>query len=285
MTLLTQPSLFAAPDGRPHPKPPGDAVERMKVLITVKAAPNPSAKYGETVCIAGLRLDLDRLGWIRLYPLNFRELERRSRFTKYAVLDLHARPAQDDPRHESWRPNRESVTTAQKALPPWGPRRKWLDEHREGSMCKLNADARADRRAKSLALISPAEILDLEVEDHPGWTVEQQRKIDRYLRQGELPIGGEEQRPPELEAPKFKGFYRYRCHEPGCRLHRQQLLDWEFVALERRLLREGADVRSGLRERFLDQMCSPGRETAFYVGNMAARPHIFSALGVYWPPR
>lgn len=49
----------------------------MRVLITVKAAPNPSATYGETVCVAGLRLDLDAAGWVRHYPINFREFDRR----------------------------------------------------------------------------------------------------------------------------------------------------------------------------------------------------------------
>ena len=64
----------------------------MRVLITVKAAPNPSEKYGETVCVAGLRLDLDAGGWVRLYPVNFRELDSDGKFRKYDVVSLTARP-------------------------------------------------------------------------------------------------------------------------------------------------------------------------------------------------
>ena len=64
----------------------------MRVLITVKAAPNPSEKYGETVCVAGLRLDLDAGGWVRLYPVNFRELDSDGKFRKYDVVSLMARP-------------------------------------------------------------------------------------------------------------------------------------------------------------------------------------------------
>lgn len=281
---MTQTSLFDDPQGRPEPKPFGDNWQQMRVLITVKAAPNPSEKYGETVCVAGLRLDEFRRGWVRLYPLNFRELDGESQFQKYSVLDLRARPARNDSRHESFRPDWETVATFEPPLPPWKRRRSLLDEHREGSMCRLNREAQQDRKAKSLALIAPETILDFEVESHPGWTQDQQRKLDQYLRQDELPMHGV-RNPPQLRAPKFKGYYRYRCHEVRCNSHRQQLLDWEFVALERNLVQDGVDVAAGLRRKFLDEMCAAERDTAFYVGNMAARPKIFSALGVYWPKR
>jgi hypothetical protein len=40
----------------------------MEVLITVKAYPNPSAGYAETVCVAGLRIDTDPYEWVRERP-------------------------------------------------------------------------------------------------------------------------------------------------------------------------------------------------------------------------
>lgn len=70
----------------------------MKVLITVKAAPNPSATHGETVCVAALRLDLDSPGWVRLYPINFRDLVSSQRFRKYEIVSIKARPARADAR-------------------------------------------------------------------------------------------------------------------------------------------------------------------------------------------
>jgi hypothetical protein len=33
--------------------------EQMQVLVTVKAYPQPSRTYGETVCVAGVRTDAD----------------------------------------------------------------------------------------------------------------------------------------------------------------------------------------------------------------------------------
>lgn len=47
-------------------------MERMKVLITVKTYPIPSAKYDELVCTAGVREDGS---FVRLYPINFRDLQ------------------------------------------------------------------------------------------------------------------------------------------------------------------------------------------------------------------
>jgi hypothetical protein len=90
---LTQQSLFAPePDAAPA-KPAARLPIRMRILITVKAAPNPSERYGETVCVAGLRLDLGHAGWVRLYPINFRDLESDSKFRKYDVVSVTASTA------------------------------------------------------------------------------------------------------------------------------------------------------------------------------------------------
>lgn len=84
--------LFGGPGGVPDgPRAP----TAMRVLVTVKAAPNPSAASGETVCVAGLRLDLGHEGWVRLYPINFRFIEQNHTFRKYDVLSLHATPANE----------------------------------------------------------------------------------------------------------------------------------------------------------------------------------------------
>ena len=72
--MSDQMSLFG-PAGR-SPEKATDEVRRLRVMITVKAAPNPSEKYGETVCVAGVSVDPSHPGWIRLYPINFRYLEQ-----------------------------------------------------------------------------------------------------------------------------------------------------------------------------------------------------------------
>ena len=45
----------------------GSDVE-IEVLITVKTYPRPSTTYGESVYIAGIRLDTPAPQWCRLFP-------------------------------------------------------------------------------------------------------------------------------------------------------------------------------------------------------------------------
>lgn len=88
------------------------------------------------------------------------------------------------------------------------------------------------------------------------------------------------------EAPRFKGWYRYKCATRACGGHRQGILDWEFVALQRKLgSLDDSSLQHALRAKFLDEMCADGRDVAFYVGNQAKRQHVFSVIGVYWPKR
>lgn len=279
---MDQLSLFGPVEEGPPGKPASDAPVRLRVLITVKAAPNPSERYGETVCVAGLSADVARPGWIRLYPVNFRELASNDRFRKYDIVTVTAKPARQDHRRESWRPVIDTMTT-EDHLPPWKRRRNLLDPWTELSMCRLNRDARTRSDARSLALVRPSEVLGLDIERHPGWTPAEQQKIDAYV--GQLDLFDDRDRTP-LEPPRFRAAYRYRCREPGCAGHRQGVIDWELVALQRTLARQtDTELRNAIEAKFLAEMCAPSRDVAFYVGNQAKRAHVFSVLGVYWPPR
>jgi hypothetical protein len=148
-------------------------------------------------------------------------------------------------------------------------------------MCGVLDAVRAGPPACSLAAIKPAAVTDFVVRPHPGWTPDEQRKIDRYVN--ELDLFGEPR--SALEAPRFKAWYRYRCGSARCRGHQQGFLDWEFVALQRRLV--GMDdpaARTALRHRFLTEVCGAGNDLTFFVGNQAKRQHTFSVLGVFYPP-
>ncbi|MEU7001129.1 hypothetical protein [Nonomuraea sp. NPDC046570] len=254
----------------------------MRVLITVKAAPNPSAAHGETVCVAGLSLDIDNPGWIRLYPINHRELEANSKFKKYDIVTVEAKPNDRDPRVESWRPRGDRFAVVGH-LKSWEKRMPYLDDYVEESMCDLLNGVRANPGARSLAAIRPQEILDLDIEPHPGWTPEEQAKINLYVDQCALWGSGPRS---ALQAPRFKAWYRYRCHTPACNTHRQGIIDWELVGLQRTVSdRDDASVIQAIREKFWDMMCAPDRDTIFYVGNQQAYPRSFIVLGVVYPRR
>lgn len=264
-------------------KPTAPATKR--VLVTVKAAPNPSDTHGETVCVAGVELNsyLGAERWIRLYPINFRYLQDGNKFKKGDVIEVPCKPAVADIRFESWKPDMDRMV---KVLTLEVKKRRIIvDPMATDTMCRLYRDAQKDNRSRSLGLARPSEVLDFIVRPHPGWTDAEQRKIDKYTSQPTL-YGPAT--PTPLRAPAYQGWYRWRCEEPGCSTHRSMLLDWEFVALQQNLLNAGKSatgVIDGLREKFLLHMCGPGRDTAFYLGNQAKRAHTFSILGVHWPAK
>jgi hypothetical protein len=273
-------SLFSPEDDAG--KKPIDVVETtMAVLITVKAAPNPSTSYGETVCVAGIRIDPGYERWVRLYPVSFRDLERTEQFRKYQVVHLRATPNQRDRRIESWRPNRESITPGV-FLKPWASRRPYIDPYIQESMCAIHRAVNRHVVAPSLAAVRPKRVRNLIIKHHPGWSTTEQAKIENYVNQYDLTGRSR----TALEAPRFRGWYSYVCWEPSCRGHQQGILDWEFVTFQRNSRRmNDEDLICALRHKFLTELCSSTRDVAFYVGNQAKREQTFSVLGVYYPHR
>ncbi|MDP6379991.1 MAG: hypothetical protein QF662_01490, partial [Phycisphaerae bacterium] len=59
-----------------------------RILVTVKAYPNPSKKYRETTCTAGI---VPGEGWIRLHPIQFRLLPGSQQYKKYQWISVHVR--------------------------------------------------------------------------------------------------------------------------------------------------------------------------------------------------
>jgi hypothetical protein len=53
-------------------------LRKCRVVIIIKAMPNPSRKHGETVCCAGVTADGE---WKRLYPIRFHQL--RDKFSRW----------------------------------------------------------------------------------------------------------------------------------------------------------------------------------------------------------
>jgi hypothetical protein len=251
----------------------------MRVLITVKAAPNPSATYGETVCVAGLRLDPGHEAWVRLYPINFRFIEENHAFSKYDVVSLEATPANES-RFESWKPRIDTIKR-EHHLRDWSKRMPYLGPFAHATMCDLNA--RALHGGPSLGLVRARRVSGLTIEDHPGWTSDQRQKIAAFVGQPELFDSGKPK--TALEAPRFVAHYRWHCPADTCTGHNQQLLDWEFTAFQRRLPGGAEEARTSIRKRWYEQICALHKNVHFYVGNQAKRPQTFSILGIVYPSR
>jgi hypothetical protein len=84
--------------------------QTIDVLVLVKAYPQPSTKYTESVCVAGLRVDTPVPEWVRLNPVQFRLLKRDRQFSKYDLIRvLVRRPTSGDTRPESFTPILDTI--------------------------------------------------------------------------------------------------------------------------------------------------------------------------------
>lgn len=258
--------------------------QRVEVLVLVKAAPQPSSQYGETVCVAGLRGPVDRPTWIRLYPVPFRYLDGERQFQKYQLIDIATRDAGGDKRPESRKIVADSIQIKQ-TLSRWAARTRWVERLQTPTMCSLVEAARADVNATSLAAVRPREPLELSFERNPGWTPEQLQRFQAFRSQGslfdEVPL-------PLLQPPRFRVRLLYRCEAQACVPHEQTIIDWELTALQARYrTATDADLKTVITRNFFDIPFQAKREPLLFVGYQESirRRASFTILGLYYPER
>lgn len=266
-----------------YPKSTATYPETARILVTVKARPEPSEKYGETVCVAGIRLDTDSLHWVRLYPIPFRRMEDYKQFKKYSIIEAPITPSAEDFRSESYKPDRSQLYKVQEPIRDWKKRMDYiLPLVSEMTMCQIRDNCVNGKQKKpyaSLAVIRPHGPLELTIEPYKGWNKEQKRNVQKVL-QGDLFEQGNTLEPHQLlQEPRFQGRIKYRCSDT-CKGHKQMFLDWEFEALARR---HNHDTEEVAREAILKKYHSvldPSKEPVLYVGNQKKYPAAFSVLGI-----
>jgi len=262
--------------------------ERAKVLIVVKTYPAPSAKYGETVCIAGIRLHDDGPPtFIRLYPIPFRLLEQSDQFKKYQLIDVPVRPrGTKDPRPESYEPDIDKVTLGEVV----DTKKKWATRIQliqpligATTVCELMHKNRAGTMADSVdsfGLIKP-EIKDLTVVPGKPWDKKQLAKVRKATEPNLFNQTGL----AELQPVPYRIKFRYRCLESGCRGHDQELIDWELGAAGLYWPKRYGDRTAAMIEKKWSEVTDPAKKNVhFYVGNQHQRRESFSVCGIWSPP-
>jgi len=254
----------------------GEWLDR-EALITVKAYPNPSAKYHESVCVAAITKEE---GWIRLYPVQFRSLPPAQRFKKYQRVRLRMRKHESDRRPESYRPDEHSIELGDVigTRERWFERRQWIKPTLSNSMCAILERQAIDKM--SLGVFRPKEVSDFVImDDSPEWSGRKQSTIDQLMLF--------EERKEQLEKIPFVFKYKYVCDDDRCKGHEQSIIDWELMELYRNVrnhVSEPSDIKARIRAKYLDELCGPRKDTHFFVGNHSRFPKSFMVLGVFWPP-
>jgi len=261
-----------------------DMKERLKILITVKTYPIPSKKYDELVCTAGVTEAGD---FVRLYPINFRELPYSQQYKKYQWIRVVAEKHQGrDVRKESYRPDCDSIEVLGEPIPStrdnWGERARYVLQKAARSMEDLFDRQKADQT--SLGIFKPKTVHDLVISpDTPHWPA----KFLQALRQQRLFEYRRNTLVPPRKVP-FKFHYCFECDDPRCKgNHRMMIEDWEIGARFWRMVDQYGmshrEAANEVRDHFLKNICGPDREAYFYVGTILSHPKSWVVIGVFYP--
>ena len=252
--------------------------ETKTVLITAKTYPNPSKKYQETVCCAGI--DLDSNQWIRLYPIPFRDLDESQQFKKYNIIKVKCRKSNDDHRIESYKIDADTIQIIDHldTKKKWQKRKEIVLPIVSSSFCQISQDIEAN---KSLGIFKPSNI-----EFH--WAkipLDNQQK--RRVCYAQLTFFDKQKK--AIEQIPFAFYYLFKClNSPKCPGHKLLIIDWELGQSYRswRYIYRNQDVLlDKIKERWLENMCADKNDIFFYVGNMKRFHDQFMVLGVFYPPR
>lgn len=254
-------------------------LQTKRILVTVKAYPNPSRKYGETVCVAGI--DIDTHGWVRLYPIPFRDLDEDKKFKKYTIIELKASRPKDDRRPESFRVDVDSIKKIDylDTKDKWQRRKEIVMPTADKSLCEVLQENKKSR--KSLGMLKPKNIDFVHCE---AASKDQKSRDARYVQ-----LSFFNKRKRTIEAIPYEFRYRFFCeNEPLCPGHNLLIIDWEIGQAYRdwrhRYKPEELLLKM-IRKRWLDLICAPKNDVYFYVGNMHRFPSTFMILGVFYPPK
>ncbi|MCL4456698.1 MAG: hypothetical protein M1406_04740 [Nitrospirae bacterium] len=250
-----------------------------QVLVTVKAYPNPSKKYGETVCVAGI--DLETRKWIRLYPIPYRDLEDDKKFKKYSVIEVRTHKAQDDTRPESYKVDSDSIKVIDRydSKNGWEKRKPLVMPTSSPSLCAIQENNR--QSGMSLGMFKPCNISftyeKIKLQDQP-------KRKDCYSQKG---FFTPDKKP--IEEIPFDFRYQFRCcGEKNCKGHDLLIIDWEINQSFRKWrykYKDEAVLLDKIKERWLDEICSAQKDTYFFVGNVNRFRDIFMVLGAFYPPK
>ncbi len=263
-----------------------------QVLITVKTYPQPSHKYAELVCTAGLLPDGT---WIRIYPIPFRSLPFASRYSKYSWIQLDLVKNTKDFRPESYRPRR-NLEEPIRQLNTIGSSRRWADRKEfvlkevHTSMEHLIGLAKGDTH-KSLGTLKPSEIVDFVIEeDEREWKPQWLERLKQY---NFLDVIDQKRGRSQSVIRKLPYKYYYRFLSEGDKKPRRMMIeDWEIGALYWNCLAraEGDEQEANrlVRQKYFDTFREKN-DIYLFLGTTKQyhlkAPNPFVIIGVFYPPK
>jgi hypothetical protein len=262
---------------------PASVTRQEKILITVKAYPNPSKKYIETVCVAGVT---EGGQWIRLYPIPYRALAYDQRFPNYTWIEAAVRKSRDH-RPESHYVDLDTIRPLSKVGTEhnWQERRRLLLPLTSTSIEYLIDQNRLHRT--SLGLIRPKNVKRLVIKNQtPEWSADELAKLRQRSLLDALGEDSTYEVVKELEKIPYRFMYEFECDDARCHGHRFEVISWEVLESYRNFRsRYGeTDWQGKFRQRYEEEFLGPTRDLCFYVGTVSSHPGTWTIIGLFYPP-
>lgn len=233
-----------------------------RVTILVKALPQPSKRYGETVCCAGVTADGT---WKRLFPIRFRHLKGESSFNRWDWVKFNYRSPTADRRAASCHVYEESIVVDGR-LPP-------KEKTRLLKPLIVGSANHAIELGHSLGLIRPRNTRFI-AKPKSRTNIENEREAFRRAA-AQTSLFDEEL--AELEPSPFEFRFKF---EDASGPHDYRNGDWEAHAM---FWRESRRTSEAEALEWMDHVFNedyPKQGMAFAIGNQAKRPQTWQLLGV-----
>jgi hypothetical protein len=253
---------------------------KKKVLVTAKAEPVPSTKYGSAVCTAGITEDGE---FIRLYPVQYRVFcDSDARFNKYDWIEVDCERSDTDSRRESYK-----IKGDIKVVGHIGTDYNWAERNSIVlPLCSKNFSELIDSGA-SLGLVRPSEVLDFvraNTDNNPlGDIVKNHHKAVQIIFDEESNFT---KMKPIPAIGKIDRYYRYKFKCPGEEtVHEIMCEDWELYQSSRSWINTyGTEeaVWEKIHEKFFDKF-KKENDLHFFVGTHN-QWKTWIIIGVYYPP-
>jgi hypothetical protein len=245
-------------------------LQRVRVRILVKAYPQPSSTYEETVCVAAISEDGTEM--LRLYPIRYRHLPEEKKFNRFDLVELDIERRKGDPRPESRHVVEESIQIISRADKVTATDKvKFWQPFVVPTLKELHEQQRLTRR--SFGIIKPDQgslKFLVEKEEESG---EEDRAINNQM------FSLFEKSLPQLRKPEFSFSYRFTC---GGHAHRHHIHDWEVQAAYFKFCRDYGDKAiEKLKQKY--ELEIPSSNPHFIMGTMKARPQSFILIGILRP--
>lgn len=254
--------------------------EERDFLILVKSYPNPSASLQEVVCVAAMR---DDGVFVRLFPIPFRTLQESNRFKKWQWIRAKVTKANDDRRPESFKVDVSSIRAGEIMDSGKGWPDRWQRIRHLVSPSWETLEEQRKKNGTSLGLIRPSAVkaLEIEDEDKPDWTADEQAKLAGAP--GATDLFGSAPPSHLLEKLPVRFRYVYSC-DGICGPHRQLFIDWEVGQSWRSwrtTYRPREKLENAIRHKYLEE---PRGNLLLFLGTVHRFPDVWMVIGQIRPP-